>query len=117
MDTVSSVDKKERKTKCRCFKSGSPCDSSCNCKNCANPFGSCVNQEGQTKPGKKQPQATSYGKLRTSTFLGDEMPDGSWTEIETVTIYCILNTLDVMEVESTVQNVSQMYRLLFENCP
>lgn len=113
----SSCKDNERKTRCKCFKANIACGVDCHCHNCENPFGIGSNKTvSNGKKGMKRPHETSYGKTRTSKIVDYEMSEGTWTEMETVTIFCVTNTLAALGEDCSFENVYVFYHLLFENC-
>ncbi|XP_066934802.1 uncharacterized protein [Clytia hemisphaerica] len=111
-----------RKTKCYCYKKGLSCQN-CKCKNCKNPFG--LRNEDQDT-AKKEPKKRnrnsfkSYRRLRTEEFLTDsgsllELPEGSWTDQETV---CLFTCAEVVYVELKgyqPQPIQTLYNFLVDN--
>ena len=108
--------KGRRRTRCPCFKSGLECNSDCKCRNCGNG----KKQTDTPKPdgGKRLPRKKSYRQLRTSKYMagtGSSLNQGHWTELETIVLIILSNTLRRTGLPLTDQSYHSFYELLFNH--
>ena len=109
---------KGRRTRCKCFKNKNRCGTQCKCKNCSNPHGKRSADATSDSPKKitRSPRKKSFKQSRTSTFLaesGSILNKGHWSELETIVLIILSNTLRKTGLPLTDRYYHSFYELLF----
>ena len=106
----------QRKSKCPCKTTKTRCNAACGCKNCCNPFG--CKPVGEQQPPRKRksrsPRKKSYKQRRTTTYLneiGSDIPKGRWTDLETLTLIILSNSMLKTNLPFDVNYLCSFYDL------
>ena len=119
---VACVDRPEkRKTKCPCFKNGNECEEGCACHNCGNGKVRETEMDVDEKeviPRRKQGHRT-HKKERTTKHLersDDRLPDGPWTDQETMALLCCFELLmAMMDIPKDMEHLHKLYTMLSDS--
>ena len=106
----------QRKSRCPCKKAKTACNLLCSCKKCSNRVGCRPEQADQSSKEIKtrQPRKRSYQQSRTTTYLeaiGSDIPNGRWTDCETLTLVMLSNFILKTELPFDVHYLCSFYEL------
>ena len=94
-------------SRCKCYKSSKPCNSSCRCKNCCNPCGVKSYSEGKSKRHRRNhslqddiPSSKKFAEDR-----GETVESGVWSTFESI----VLNEVQQIVEENSDLDIVKMY--------
>lgn len=102
------IDSDRYKSRCKCYNHKKACSSACSCKGCKNPIGLRPLTPVKRKRHRHELQTEIPSPKR---FLAERgtLPQGPWSQFETIVFANVLNVLKSLFIEETSNNIVEAY--------
>jgi len=103
---------KQRRSKCKCYRSKTGCSKFCRCKNCCNTFGKVDNTLVKNLNTRKRRLDRTYKKERASSFLetlGNSTLQAGWSDFETIALYCCAESTSLVDPLSNISSIILLF--------